>query len=407
MRVSTQNLYRVATNQLNTLQSSLSRTQMQLSTDRRLLTAADDPVASARVIEVSQAQQINAQFATNRSNATSSLAHVESSLQSAGDLLQDIQTLAVNAGNGAMTRSDREALAIELEGRLEDLFGVANMTDGVGNFLFSGNRTTTQPFARAPGGAQYQGDQGVRLLQVSESRTLPISVPGASVFEANRTGNGTFQTQASATNTGAGIIGSGSVSDRTQLDGSKYALTFAVTTDTPPVRTYSVQNTSTVPATDVLTNQAYKAGEAITFGGMTFDIKGEPADGDQFTVEPSQKQSIFTTVTDLITALRAPADGSSGKALLSNNLNTALDNLKMAHENILTVQASFGSAMKEVDYLDNAGLDLDIQYASTLDQLQGLDTIKAISDFSNQQTTLQAAQMSFKTISGLSLFNYL
>jgi flagellin-like hook-associated protein FlgL len=57
MRISTANLYATSTNQLNTLQGALARTQMQLSTDRRLLTAADDPVASARALEVGQSQE--------------------------------------------------------------------------------------------------------------------------------------------------------------------------------------------------------------------------------------------------------------------------------------------------------------------------------------------------------------
>jgi len=63
--------------------------------------------------------------------------------------------------------------------------------------------------------------------------------------------------------------------------------------------------------------------------------------------------------------------------------------------------------MKEVDYLESAGADLGVQYASTLSKLQDLDVVKAISDFSTQQSTLQAAQVSFKTMSGLSLFNYI
>jgi flagellar hook-associated protein 3 FlgL len=116
---------------------------------------------------------------------------------------------------------------------------------------------------------------------------------------------------------------------------------------------------------------------------------------------------VFTTVTDLIATLRLPGEGSAGKAALTNGLNTAIDNLKNAHDNVLTVQSSVGAHMKELDYLDSTGDDLDIQYASTLDDLVGLDTVKAISDFSQQQLTLQAAQMSFKTMSGLSLFNYL
>ena len=406
MRISTLSIYGNATSQLNTLQSALARTQMQLSTNRRILTPADDPVASARALEVSQTKEMNTQFATNRASARSSLAMVEGSLQNAGDLLQDIQQLAVNAGNGTMLPQDREALATELEGRLEDLLGVANSTDGAGGFLFSGYMATTQPFTRTPGGAQYQGDQGQRQLQVGASRKLPLSASGSAVFEAIPTGNGSFQTQAAGANTGAAVISSGSVTDRSQLNGHDYALSFTVT-GTPAVTTYTVNDTSTTPATAVLSNQPYEPGKTISFGGMSFDIKGAPANGDSFTVKPSEKQSVFTTVTDLIAALRAPADGSSGKAALTNSLNTAMDNLKAAHDNVLTVQASMGAHLKELDYLDSAGDDLNIHYASTLSDLQDLDVVKAISDFQQQQTTLQAAQMSFKTMSGLSLFNYL
>ena len=197
------------------------------------------------------------------------------------------------------------------------------------------------------------------------------------------------------------------MTDRAALTGKPYALSFSVSDATPPVTTYNITDTSTNPATAVVSNQAYEAGKAISFGGMSFDIKGVPANGDKFSVEPSEKQSLFTTVTNLIGALRAPTDGSSGKAALTNSLNTALGNLQQAQDNVLTVQASVGAHMKELDYLDTAGDDLGVQYAATLDDLQGLDEVKAISDFSQQQMTLQAAQMSFKTMSGLSLFNYL
>jgi len=409
MRISTLSIYSNATSQLNTLQSALARTQMQLSTDRRILTPADDPVASARALEVSQSREMNSQFATNRASARSSLSTVEGALQNAGDLLQDIQQLAVNAGNGTMVQSDRLKLATELEGRLEDLLGVANSTDGAGGYLFSGYMATTQPFNRNATGASYLGDQGQRMLQVGAARKMPLSASGSAVFENNLTGNGTFQTQANPANTGAAIISSGSVVDRAQAEqGRDYKLTFAVT-GSPAVTTYSVVDTSTGTDVPVAGQTAipYEAGKSITFGGISFDIKGEPANGDTFTMEPSEKQSVFTTVTDLIAALKAPADGSSGKAALSNKLNTALDNLKQAHDNVLTVQASVGAHMKELDYLDSAGDDLDVQYAATLGDLQDLDVVKAISDFSMQQTTLQAAQMSFKTMSGLSLFNYL
>lgn len=409
MRLSTLSIYKNATSQLGTLQSSLARTQMQLSKQTRILTAADDPVAAARALEVSQSQEMNLQFETNRKSARSSLSLVETSLKSAGDLIQDIQQLTVNAGNGTMQASDRAALATEIEGRLADLLGVANTTDGSGGYLFSGYMSTTQPFSAIPGGAQYNGDQGVRQLQVGASRKLPLSAPGSTVFEGNPTGNGTFQTQAGSGNKGAGIISAGTVTDRALLsqNPNKYAITFTVTAGPPSTTEYRVDDTSTDPPTVVRPNTTYEPGKQISFGGLAFDIKGAPADGDTFSIEPSEKESIFTTVSKLVEALRAPADDASGKAALTNSLNTAMNHLSSAHDNVLTVQASVGANMKELDYLDEAGDELNIQYASTLSDLQDLDMVKAISEFSQQQLTLQAAQMSFKTMSGLSLFNVL
>ena len=410
MRISTANLYATSTTQLNNLQSALARTQMQLSTDRRMLTPADDPVASARALEVTQSQTMNAQFATNRDSATSSLSLVDTTLQNAGNLIQEIQSLAVSAGNGTMLQSDRDKLATELEGRLADLLGVANTSDGAGGYIFSGYKTTTQPFTASPGGATYQGDQGVRQLQVSDSRKVPLSASGTAIFEAIPTGNGVFQTQALDGNKGSAIVSTGSVVDRSKLDSSKkYGIEFTVTADTPAVTTYSVYDTSTNPRTPVPDQQgmAYQEGKQIAFGGMALYIKGTPAQGDKFSVEPSQKESVFKTVTDLISTLRLPADGSTGKAELTNKLNSAINNLQNAQDNVLTNLASVGAHMKELDYLSSAGDDLDLQYATTLNDLEGLDKVKAISDFSQQQVTLQAAQMTFKTVSGLSLFNIL
>jgi flagellar hook-associated protein 3 FlgL len=407
LRISTNAIFDLGTSQLNTLQAQIAKTQMQLSTNKRNLTAADDPIATARALEVTQSQSMNTQFGTNRSNAKASLSLVDQTLQDVTGQIQDIQTLIVNAGNGGYTLSDRQALATELEGRLTDLMGLANTADGTGGYLFSGYQSSTQPFSKTPTGASYQGDQGQRSLQVGSSRKMPISETGSAIFESISTGNGRFTTAAAGGNKGSGIVSPGAVVDSTQLKGHDYEIKFAVG-GTPVATTYSVTDKSALPPADVvLTNQPYIEGATIAFGGMSMDVKGAPANGDSFSVKPSAKQSVFTTVTKLIDTLRTPADDSAGKAALANDLNTASSNMKNALDNVLTVQASVGARLKELDNLDSTGDDLNIQYQTNLRDLQDLDVVKAISLFSQQQQTLQAAQMSFKTISGLSLFNYL
>jgi flagellar hook-associated protein 3 FlgL len=74
---------------------------------------------------------------------------------------------------------------------------------------------------------------------------------------------------------------------------------------------------------------------------------------------------------------------------------------------VLSVRSSVGARLKELDYLDSTGDDLKIQYASTLSNLIEVDPVVAISQFTQQQINLEAAQKSFKSISSLSLFNYI
>jgi len=406
MRIATSTIFEAGTRQLGTLQSDMAKLQLQMSTNKRVVSPSDDPIAASRALEVTQSQSINTQLDTNRSNARSSLSQEEVTLDGVTELLQSVQELVVKAGNASLGDADRASIATELEGRFADLLGLANSTDGNGAYMFSGYKSNTQPFNQTATGAQYDGDQGQRNVQVGSTRSVPISDSGSAIFENNPTGNGRFQTGAAATNTGAGIISSGTVTDVSQLTGHKYALAFKVAGE-PAVTTYTVNDNSTTPPTALQSDQPYKAGQSITFGGMSMDIKGVPADGDSFTVAPSEKQSVFTTITKLIDTLRSPTIGSAGKAELANGLNQASDNLKSAYDTVLTTRSAIGSRLNELDSLDSTGDDLNIQYAATLSDLVDLDLVKTYSMFTQQQITLTAAQKSFTTMSGLSLFNFI
>jgi flagellar hook-associated protein 3 FlgL len=406
MRIATSTIFEAGTRQLGTLQSDMAKLQLQMSTNKRVVSPSDDPIAAARALEVTQSQSINTQLDTNRANARSSLSQEEVILNGVTELMSSVQELVVKAGNASLGDADRASIATELEGRLSDLLGLANSTDGNGAYMFSGYKSATQPFNQTATGAQYDGDQGQRNVQIGSTRSIPISNSGSAVFENNPTGNGRFQTGAAASNTGAGIISSGTVTDVSQLTGHKYALAFKVAGE-PAVTTYTVNDNSTTPPTAVQSDQPYKAGQSISFGGMSMDIKGVPADGDTFTVAPSEKQSVFTTITSLIDTLRSPTIGSAGKAALANGLNQTSDNMKSAYDTVLTARSSIGSRLTELDSLDSTGDDLNIQYASTLSDLVDLDLVKTYSMFTQQQVTLTAAQKSFTTMSGLSLFNFI
>jgi flagellar hook-associated protein 3 FlgL len=399
MRISSNTLFDSNVALLGQQQTRLLHTQQQVASGRRILTAADDPAAAARALEITQSDAMNTQYAANRIAARHTLSLAESNLQSVTSLLQDVQTAVVNAGNGSLNNSDRKTIATELGGRLQELIGLANSTDGLGNYLFAGFQSKTPPFVDTPTGIGYFGDDGQHNVQVSATRQIASSDSGADMFMRVKNGNGTFISQAAAANTGTGVISSGSVTNPAALvAGNSYSISFSLVAG---VMNYTVTGAPVALAAPV--TGAYVSGQAINFDGIQVDIQGTPAVTDTFTVTPSTNESVFKTISDLINALNGPVVGAN----LTNSLNRGLNNLDNALNNILTTRSSLGLRLNEIDVLQTTGEDLSLQYKQTLSVLQDVDYNKAISDLTQQQMSLQAAQKSFTKISELSLFSYL
>jgi flagellar hook-associated protein 3 FlgL len=486
MRVSSSTIFDSNIASLGQQQTRLLQTQQQISTGRRILTAADDPVAATRALDITQSDATNTQYAANRDATRNILSLSESTLQSVTTLLQNVKTAAVAAGNGTLNNSDRQTIATGLSGNLQELIGLANSTDGAGNYLFSGFQSGTLPFVNVAGVMTYNGDDGQRLMQVSASRQMASTDSGADIFMRVKSGNGTFVTQPVATNTGSGVISAGTVINPAAVTGDRYSLTFSAfgtsvatgpgTINTPVVSssaavtghdysitidaggaTYSVQDTTTNTAvagqtnvtytsganitfdgiqfaitsaaagskfnvtaptysvTDVTTGaavataQKYTGGQAISVAGMQFDIQGIPLPNDQFTVQPSGSVSLFKTISDMISALNTPVGTGNATqgAALTASLNTAMSQLDRGLDNVLTTRSTLGLRLNEVDALQTAGSDTSIQLQQTLSQLQNVDYASALSNLTQQQMTLQAAQQSFVKVANLSLFNYL
>jgi flagellar hook-associated protein 3 FlgL len=85
----------------------------------------------------------------------------------------------------------------------------------------------------------------------------------------------------------------------------------------------------------------------------------------------------------------------------------ALGDSQSAIDHIAGVRASVGARLQAVTSLTSTGEDIGFLYDSRLSELQDLDYTAAISQFSQVQMQLEAAQLSFKQSSQLSLFNIL
>lgn len=184
MRISSIQAFNNGVNGIGRNYADVIRTQEQISSGNRILTPADDPVASVRLLQLEQQQSVLKQYKDNLTAAKNSLTQEETTLTSTVNVLQRIRELAVQAGGGALSAEDRKSIAKELGERESELLNLMNSRNARGEYLFSGFLGKTEPFLRNPDGTySYQGDEGQRSLQVAGSSNVAINDNGKRLFE--------------------------------------------------------------------------------------------------------------------------------------------------------------------------------------------------------------------------------
>ena len=410
MRISTSQFYDQNIQTMDNQQGQLSTYYQQLSSGTALTTPADNPLGAAQAVQLTMVSATYTQYQTNQSAALSSLGLEDKTLSSVTTTLDSVTSQLVRAGDGTLNDSDRASIAQALQGYRNQLLNLANTSDGAGNYLFSGFQATTQPFTNnTAGGVNYQGDSGIRQVQVADTRQIATNDSGASVF-LSVPATGTSEVSAGAsTNTGTGTIGSASVTNPSvTTNGDHYTITFGGTAAAP---TYTVTDNTAVPATTTAP-AAFNASTPIPLGaGMQVSMSGAPNPGDTFTVTPAtapQNTSVFASLDAVIAALKQPADNNpTAVATLKNALTTGLTQVQNSMTNVTVVQASVGGREHELQALQTTTQTNSVQTQSDLSNLTGVDMVTAITKFEQAQSALQAAQQTFVKMQGMSLFQYI
>lgn len=432
------NNYRISTSaqhasgiaQILQQQAQLAKTQMQVASGKRFQTPAEDPVAAVRILGLERLQSQLGQFEANAGIVGDRLGLGEQALSDLGTLLQRVHELTVKANNGALDNVSLRSIATELRSRAQDLLEIANRQDANGEYLFAGFSSGTRPFANTGSGVTYAGDQGVRQLQISSSQKIADGFSGARVFMDLKEGNGTFAVDLGSNsislggNTGTGVIGVGQL-----LDGAAWKAAEADFAAAGLPHQYTVHFIDqSVPADDVAETWelldangdpvmaedgitpitgTYTPGGAISFHGVQFEMTGQPAVGDTFTVRHAGKQSMFETLDNLINALEAGISTPQATARLGNQINRVLEQLDTSLNHAIDLRTEIGARLNSLDTAASLREDLDIQAASSLSALRDVDFAEAISKLNQQLTGLQAAQAAYTRIGQLSLFDYI
>lgn len=187
MRISTSWSQQQSVNAMLDQQAKLNRTQMQLAANKKFLSAADDPAAAARIIDLNQSIDQTTQYQSNINAVQQRLELEDSVLQNAVNIMGRIKELSVQGLNATNSQADRNTIAEEMDGLNNELLGLANTKNANGEYIFSGFKTDTAAFSSDttnPNAYIYSGDTNSRIIQIGIDRQVTDGDPGINVFGA-------------------------------------------------------------------------------------------------------------------------------------------------------------------------------------------------------------------------------
>ena len=383
MRIATSTFQNDAVGQMDALEAALAGTQQQLSTGLKVQNAADDPTGMTTVNQLNTEISASTQYVTNSNSAQTNLQLEESALSNASNIMQNANTLAVEANDSSLTAAQRGNIATQLQQDLNQLVAIGTTTDSTGAYLFGGIANSSAPFSQSNNNVTYNGSTQVNQVQISSNQSISTGDSGFAAFMNVQTGNGTFVTSASAANTGSGSISTGSVSQPNQWVPGNYTISFTDPTD------YTITDNSSGAT---VSSGTYSDGNTITFNGAQFTISGTPATGDTFSIAPSGTTSAFSALSNLITTLNST---SLNNGQLATQIGSSIQQISNTITNFSNVSASVGSRLNAITAAQSTASTNQTTMKTNISTITNVDYAAATTALSSEELALQAALESY------------
>ena len=394
---------------LNT-QKKMSVAENQLTKQTRILSPADDPAASAKVLGLDQNLAQIEQFQKNSVLLKNNLALEETVLSGMRGTLDRISTLALASGNGTYGPRERASVAFELRNIQTELLDLMNTRGADGGFIFSGfqDRVAPYTFNNVSGRYEFTGDDGFKALQVSPSITLPGNDSGRGIFD-----NVFARFKPSAVTVTSGVPDSVSinVTEQSRFDAFYLAAydsvnpannTFNIVLDAGG--TYEVLQNGSALTPPV--SGPFVPGEAFRFNGLRVEINGEAAAPGQidFVLPPPEKKNILNTIEDFIAALQDPTINAEDFA---ERISDTLVQVANSADSISAAMSNIGGRVNVLDSVFENNEDLKINNQTYKADLSEVDFAAALTEIKRQEVALQAVSSTFAKISATTLFDFI
>jgi len=247
-------------------QAELFRLQMQLSTGHRFELPSEDPVASARIIDLQRLLERKGQVKNNIATNQAYLNATDSVLGNASTLLIEARATVLGAMGTTASDAQRNAAAQQIDQTIVQMLNAGNQKFR-GRYLFAGSETQNQPLAMSSGGyVKYSGNE----------QTVRSYADIDLLFDTNVTGNHAFGTLSEA------VVG---------------------TADLSPVLTYNTRladlrggrgvSLGSIAVSDGVKTSIVDLTQAETIGDVAAMIRANPPPGRALTVEVTASKLVL------------------------------------------------------------------------------------------------------------------
>ena len=401
MRISTAQFYFQNSQQISQQQINVNEQSAFLSSGKRVLTAKDDAVGFGTLVGFKDEQAKIEKYQRNITIAENRNSLQETSLSSAVNVLQSLKQTFIQANNGALSDDDLNSLALVAENSLEQLLDIANDKDDTGGFIFAGFQSNVEPFQRqTDNSVTYLGDNGVRQLSIGSNVDVELNQPGDKAFLNVANPIGDFSANYLANSSGISVSRA-VVQDRGAFN----------TAANPPNYTFNFTSATDLTVTDgagntVFNTTSYAAGQTIAFNGVEVQLSGNPLPGDRIELQPDENVSVFEAISSALDWINV---GSNPPNAQQHGVDHAeiLDQIDASINHLVARQAEAGVNRQLISSQQSIHQDNNLTLEQGRSSIEDLDFAKAVSDFQQSQTALQAAQQTFVQVRELSLFNFI
>ena len=179
MKISTSQYFTTMNNLMTEQHGKIAKLQSQLSVGKKNVTPSTDVKATTASLKLSEVISKQKDDIANLKNVNAGYKEEEAIMMSMSDMMRRMEDISVAARSDTYSASDLDIFAIEVEGYMDDIRGLANSRDSNGHFMFAGTKVTTLPFTKdAAGAVLYNGNQTEPKLELDTGYKLPLSISG-------------------------------------------------------------------------------------------------------------------------------------------------------------------------------------------------------------------------------------